>query len=108
MKIAGAGQISVIASAIPTRGVRDDDTKAAVPGTALVAVNPAPDRSPAFRHAPRHDAFFVAQLIAVAQHSPQTRPLRRATPQDARAAYRSAAAQNRAATQVASRTSLIA
>ena len=108
MKIAGAGQISVIASAIPTRGVRDDDTKAAVPGTALVAVSSAPDRSPAFRHAPRHDAFFVAQLIAVAQHSPQTRPLRRATPQDARVAYRSAAAQSRAATQVASRTSLIA
>lgn len=108
MKIAGAGQISVIASAIPTGVVRDDDTEATGPGTALVAVGQAPACRPVSRHAPRHDAFFVAQLIAVAQHSPQTRPLRRATPQDARAAYRSAEVQNRAAAQAAPRTSLVA
>ena len=108
MKIAGAGQISVIASAIPTGVVRDDDTKATIPGTALVTVGPVQQCRPVSRHAPRHDAFFVAQLIAVAEHDPQTRPLRRATPQDARAAYQSTAVQNRAAAHVAPRTSLVA
>jgi hypothetical protein len=104
MKIAGAGRVS----AIPARVVRDDDTKTTVPETALVAVDPAPDYRPASRHIPRHDTFFVAQLIAVAQHDPQTRPLRRATPQDARAAYRSVTAQNRTTVQMAPRTSLVA
>jgi hypothetical protein len=108
MKIAGADQISVTASAIPPRVVRDDDTRTTVLGTALVAVSPAPDCRPTSSYAPRHDAFFVAQLIAVAQRSPQTRPLRRATPQDAGAAYRSATVQNRAAAQAAPRTSLVA
>ena len=32
-------------------------------------------------------ADFVAQLIATAEHVPQTRSLRRATPADAKAAY---------------------
>ncbi|MBN9006235.1 MAG: hypothetical protein J0H40_12565 [Rhizobiales bacterium] len=108
MKIAGAGQISVIAAAIPARVVRDDGTKTTAPGAALVAIGPAPECRPPSRHAPRHDAFFVAQLIAVAQHSPQTRPLRRATPHDAQAAYRSATVQNRTAAQAALRMSLIA
>jgi hypothetical protein len=108
MKIAGAGQISVIASAIPTGVVRDDATQTTAPGTALVAVGPAPECRPPVRRIPRHDAFFVAQLIAVAQHSPQTRPLRRATPQDAGNAYRSAIVQNRAAAQAAPRTSRVA
>jgi hypothetical protein len=47
-------------------------------------------------------------LIAGAQHSPQTRPLRRAMPQDAGAAYRSTTIQNRAAAQRAPRTLLVA
>jgi hypothetical protein len=33
-------------------------------------------------------ADFVAQLIASAEHAPQTRSLRRASPADAQAAYR--------------------
>ena len=33
-------------------------------------------------------ADFVTQLIATAEHAPQTRSLRRATPADAQAAYR--------------------
>lgn len=36
---------------------------------------------------PRLDATFVAHLIAMAEQAPQTRPLRRATSDDARAVY---------------------
>lgn len=35
----------------------------------------------------RPDASFVAHLIAMADHAPQTRTLRRATPADARPIY---------------------
>ncbi|ABA03766.1 hypothetical protein Nwi_0499 [Nitrobacter winogradskyi Nb-255] len=37
----------------------------------------------------RHDVFFIAQLIAIAEHCPQTRIFRRASPQVAQAAYHS-------------------
>ena len=47
----------------------------------------------------RHDAFFVTQLIAVAEHSPQTRMFRRATPQVAQAAYHSTDERNQAGAQ---------
>lgn len=36
---------------------------------------------------PLSRADFVTQLIATAEHAPQTRSLRRATPADAQAAY---------------------
>ena len=36
---------------------------------------------------PRPDPSFVAQLIANAEHVPQTSRLRRASPEDARMAY---------------------
>jgi hypothetical protein len=36
---------------------------------------------------PRPDPSFVAQLIATAEHAPQTRPLRRGSYADAQAAY---------------------
>jgi hypothetical protein len=42
----------------------------------------------------RPDASFVTHLIAMAEHSPQTRTLRRATPEHVQAAYRSVANQN--------------
>jgi hypothetical protein len=42
----------------------------------------------------RPDASFVTHLIATAQHSPQTRMLRRAPPEHVQAAYRSVANQN--------------
>jgi hypothetical protein len=42
----------------------------------------------------RPDPCFVAQLIATAEQAPQTRTLRRATPADAQAAYRSVTDHN--------------
>jgi hypothetical protein len=39
------------------------------------------------RRAPRPDPTFVAQLIATAEHAPQTRSLRRASLADAQTAY---------------------
>jgi len=38
----------------------------------------------------RSDPSFVTQLIATAAHVPQTRQLRRASPQDAQSSYRAA------------------
>jgi hypothetical protein len=42
----------------------------------------------------RPDPCFVTQLIATAEHVPQTCSLRRATPADAQAAYRSVTDHN--------------
>jgi hypothetical protein len=42
----------------------------------------------------RPNPCFVTQLIATAEHVPQTCTLRRATPADAQAAYRSVTAHN--------------
>jgi hypothetical protein len=50
-----------------------------VPVTQSVAWSP--------RRAPRPDPTFVAQLIATADHAPQTRSLRRASLADAQTAY---------------------
>ena len=44
------------------------------------------------------NSTFVAHLIATAEHVPQTRSLRRATPADAQAAYRSVKDHNHPAT----------
>lgn len=52
---------------------------------ALVPVEP-PARMPELRST-RPDASFVTHLIAMAEQTPQTRTLRRATPADARAVY---------------------
>jgi hypothetical protein len=46
----------------------------------------------------RADPGFVTQLIATAEHVPQTRSLRRATLADAQAAYRSVTDHNHATT----------
>jgi hypothetical protein len=46
----------------------------------------------------RPDPSFVAHLIAMAEQSPQTRLLRRATPEDVQAAYRSVADRNQTLT----------
>ena len=55
--------------------------------TALVPVVPTVQWSqPA--HLQRPDSTFVTQLIATAEHDPQTRALRRATLADAQSAYR--------------------
>ena len=42
----------------------------------------------------RTNSYFVTQLIATAEHVPQTCSLRRATTADAQAAYRSVTAHN--------------
>lgn len=47
-------------------------------------VVPPPNRPSPARPA---DASFIAHLIAAAAHTPQTRPLRRASPEDALASY---------------------
>jgi hypothetical protein len=53
---------------------------------ALVPVVPSVQWShPA--HLQRADSTFVTQLIATADHDPQTRAVRRATPADAQSAY---------------------
>jgi hypothetical protein len=46
----------------------------------------------------RADPTFVTHLIATAEHVPQTCSLRRATPADAQAAYRSVKDHNHSAT----------
>lgn len=56
-----------------------------VPSRALVPLEP-PARIPRLRQ-PRPDASFVTHLIAMAEQTPQTRTLRRATAADARAVY---------------------
>lgn len=74
----------------------DDDapgTGPVFPGsssTALVPLTPAP-RGVAAAVRTRPDSCFVTQLIATADHAPQTRTLCRASPQDAEASYRAAA-----------------
>ncbi len=45
----------------------------------------------------KHDPSFITHLIAIAERCPQTRVLRRASPEDAMAAYRSADASGHAA-----------
>jgi len=68
------------------------ETNVRPPCVALVPVVPAvhwsrvPDQQ-----ASRAD--FVTHLIATAEHAPQTRSLRRATPADAQAAYRARQSQ---------------
>jgi len=72
-----------------------DPAEAASECVALVPVAlPPHSPSPAERLA-RPDASFLTQLIATAEHVPQTCALRRATPAVAQAAYGSATNQTR-------------
>ena len=73
------------------------DLSAKAPCVALVPLGAGPARPAPVDHGlTRPDPRFVAHLIAMAVLSPQTRLLRRAAPETARAAYLSAANQNRA------------
>ena len=54
-------------------------------GRELIPVVPSPQESP--RHFARPSPAFLAQLIATAQHAPQTRARGRAEPSDAIARY---------------------
>lgn len=92
MTIAGTGRISGIAAEAARDHIGTAKSTSPEPVSAVAPVEHPPVR----RCATRHDAFFVAQLIAVAEHSPQTRTFRRATPQVAQAAYHSAGERSQA------------
>lgn len=57
--------------------------------TALVPVTEPPATGKLPSSLARPDIAFVAHLIAIAQQAPQTRTLRRASPEEAHALYRS-------------------
>ncbi len=58
------------------------------PCTALVPVAQPTQYAHTLRPLPRPDPSFMTQLIATAEHVPQTCQFRRATPADAVSAYR--------------------
>jgi hypothetical protein len=80
---------SIAASATPMRRRVGDMVAVKAPSMALVPLAPAKPATPASLHLNRPDPSFVAHLIAMAQHDPQTRILRRAATADVQAAYRS-------------------
>lgn len=100
MTIAGTGQISGIAA---NAARRDHDRAIKSPGSNPISAVAPVEHRPVPRAATRHDAFFVAQLIAIAEHSPQTRLFRRASPQIAQAAYHSTDERNQAGAQTGPR-----
>jgi hypothetical protein len=61
------------------------------PRRALVTIAQASRPDTAVAYSFRPDASFIAQLIAGAANAPQTRLLRRASPEDALASYRGSA-----------------
>jgi hypothetical protein len=64
------------------------------PGRALVVIGSRPrPAAAAVAYSFRPDSSFVAHLIAAAANAPQTRKLRRASPDAALASYRSSAAR---------------
>lgn len=77
-------------TATPRRRASD---RAATPSVALVPIDYVGEshddviEAVPLRSA-RHDPSFLTHLIAIAERCPQTRVLRRATPEDAMAAYR--------------------
>jgi hypothetical protein len=84
----------IAANAVPMMRRAGDIAAPAPPGTALVPLTQAARAEPASLHLNRPDPSFVTHLIAMAEHSPQTRILRRAATADVEAAYRSVANQN--------------
>lgn len=91
MSIAKASRV-----AAPPQFETPNTSDAPAKAVALVPIVTAPRRlAPVAHGLTRPDPSFVTHLIAMAQLSPQTRLLRRATPEDVQAAYRSVANQNR-------------
>jgi hypothetical protein len=81
-----------------------DDGCEAEPGRALVAIG-SPSRTRVAAAASfRPDSSFVAQLIAGVADAPQTRKLRRASPEDALASYRCSAEWQRGEPTLPSKT----
>jgi hypothetical protein len=62
--------------------------------TAVVAIGSEPVAEARILRTTRHDPSFVTHLIAIAERCPQTRVLRRASPEDAVSAYRLAGSQS--------------
>jgi hypothetical protein len=76
--------------------------------SALVAMTPvAKPRAHGLPFSFRADASFVAQLIAAAANAPQTRKLRRASPEDALASYRGTISREAATAPSGSTTSRV-
>jgi hypothetical protein len=73
-------------------------------GRAIVTVARRP-HAKGLGYSYRADASFMAQLIAAAANAPQTRTLRRASPEDALASYRDTTEREQA-TPVAGKTTL--
>ena len=69
----------------PQTAVRQDAMDEPVASRAVVPVERV--ARTATRRPARPDASFVTHLIAMAEQTPQTRALRRATPSDARTVY---------------------
>jgi hypothetical protein len=91
MSIAEVSQVAALAPTA-TRAVGDAPAQSGASETALVPVSPGPQRfRPAGQSPLRSEAPFLAHLIATAELVPQTRTLRRGTPAEAVAAYRSTA-----------------
>jgi hypothetical protein len=97
MRIVGTSRVSQ-----PTPSRRDGPAMAAA-SDALVEVTPLRRTAPPGYSLSRPDPFFITQLIATAEQSPQTRELRRAAVSDVEAAYRAVANQNAAVTGVTRR-----
>lgn len=73
---------------------------------ALIAiVPPAQPHASGLPFSFRADASFVAQLIAAAANAPQTRVLRRASPEDALASYRGTLTRERSTAPAGTTTS---
>jgi hypothetical protein len=70
---------------------------------AVVEVEPLRRTAPPAYSLSRPDPFFITQLIATAEQSPQTRSLRRAEVSDVQAAYRAVAERNATVTGVTRR-----
>ena len=69
--------------------------EAATPRKALVLMNEPPQALASTPPLTRPNPSFVAQLIATAEHAPQTCALRRASPAVAQAAYGTVTSQSR-------------
>jgi hypothetical protein len=70
-----------------TAAIARDDVATRPAGSASLSAIVPVEHPPVSRATARHDAYFIAQLIAMAQHSTQTEVLRPAGPQVAQAAY---------------------
>jgi hypothetical protein len=81
---------SVNANAASMRRRAGDVAMVEAPSVALVPLAPAEQAGRGFLRVNRPDPSFVTHLIAMAEHSPQTRMLRRAATADVQAAYQSA------------------